>query len=184
VRRGSAVDIATVCGLDHQGVRVRVPVGSRILTFPYLPDLLWGPPASRLMCTGGTLPGVKRQGRKADHSPSTSAEFKKTWMYTSAPQYAFMAWCLARHKDSVTVLSCHGFCWYSSQHSCGFPVPPSCPFPSSLSQRHVTAAYVHQSVTCLLSDAAIVADVEVVSLFTCLSVLFMIHFQLLHTPEA
>jgi hypothetical protein len=26
-------------------------------------------------------PGVKRQGREADHSPQTSAEVKKTWIY-------------------------------------------------------------------------------------------------------
>jgi hypothetical protein len=27
----------------------------------------------------------------ADHSPPTSAEVKKMWIYTSAPPYAFMA---------------------------------------------------------------------------------------------
>jgi hypothetical protein len=37
--------------------------------------------------------GLKRPGREADHSP-TSAEVKKTWIYTSAPPYVFMAWCL------------------------------------------------------------------------------------------
>jgi hypothetical protein len=26
--------------------------------------------------------GVKQQGRQADHSPPTSAEVKKTWIYT------------------------------------------------------------------------------------------------------
>jgi hypothetical protein len=30
-------------------------------------------------------PGVKRPGREADHSPPTSAEVKKTWIYTSSP---------------------------------------------------------------------------------------------------
>jgi hypothetical protein len=35
--------------------------------------------------------GVKRQGREADHWPPTSAEVKKTWIYTSIPPYAFMA---------------------------------------------------------------------------------------------
>jgi hypothetical protein len=30
-------------------------------------------------------PGVKRQGREADHSPLTSAKVKKMWMYTSTP---------------------------------------------------------------------------------------------------
>jgi hypothetical protein len=28
-------------------------------------------------------PGLKRQGREADHSPPTSAEVKKIWIYTS-----------------------------------------------------------------------------------------------------
>jgi hypothetical protein len=35
--------------------------------------------------------GVKRPGREADHSPPTSAEVKKTWIYTSTPPYVFMA---------------------------------------------------------------------------------------------
>jgi hypothetical protein len=40
----------------------------------------------------GTLsPGVKRQGREADHSPPGSAEVKKVWIYTFTPTYAFMA---------------------------------------------------------------------------------------------
>jgi hypothetical protein len=38
--------------------------------------------------------GVKRQRREADHSPPTSAEVKKTWIFTSTPPYAFMAQCL------------------------------------------------------------------------------------------
>ena len=34
-------------------------------------------PASYTMGTGGSFPEVKRPGRKADHSPPTSAEVKK-----------------------------------------------------------------------------------------------------------
>jgi hypothetical protein len=41
-------------------------------------------------------PGVKRPGREADHSPPTSAEVNKMWLYTFTPPYAFMAWCLIR----------------------------------------------------------------------------------------
>jgi hypothetical protein len=41
--------------------------------------------------TGVLSPGVKRQGREADHSPPASAEVKKMWIYTSTPPYAFMA---------------------------------------------------------------------------------------------
>jgi hypothetical protein len=36
---------------------------------------------------------VKWSEREADHSPSTSAEVKKTWIYTSTPPYTFMAQC-------------------------------------------------------------------------------------------
>jgi hypothetical protein len=45
---------------------------------PYRPDRLYK------MGTGGSSPGVKRQGREADHSPPTSAEAKQMWIYTSA----------------------------------------------------------------------------------------------------
>jgi hypothetical protein len=31
------------------------------------------------------------QGREADHSPPTSAEVKKMWIYTPTPPYVFMA---------------------------------------------------------------------------------------------
>jgi hypothetical protein len=36
-------------------------------------------------------PEVKRPGRENDHSPTTSAEAKKTWISTSTPPYVFMA---------------------------------------------------------------------------------------------
>jgi hypothetical protein len=48
-------------------------------------------PASYPMSTGGSFPEVKGPGRETDHSPPISAEVKKTWIYTSTPQYAFMA---------------------------------------------------------------------------------------------
>jgi hypothetical protein len=42
------------------------------------------------MGTLGYFPMVKRQGSEADHSPPTSAEVKKTWIYTSTPPYILM----------------------------------------------------------------------------------------------
>jgi hypothetical protein len=48
-------------------------------------------PTSYKMDTGGSFPGVKRQGREVDHSPPTSAEVKKMWNYTSTPLCVFMA---------------------------------------------------------------------------------------------
>jgi hypothetical protein len=48
-------------------------------------------PASYTMRTRGLFSGVKRPGREADHSPPTSVEVKKMWIYTSTPPYTFMA---------------------------------------------------------------------------------------------
>jgi hypothetical protein len=79
------VCIATGYGMDDRGVRVRVPVGSRIFfSIPSLPSNGY----RGLFPWGG---GVKQQGCEADHSPPTSAEVKKTWIYTFAPPQAFMA---------------------------------------------------------------------------------------------
>jgi hypothetical protein len=48
-------------------------------------------PTSYPMGTGALSPGVKRPRREVDHSPPTSAEVKKMWIYTSTSTYAFMA---------------------------------------------------------------------------------------------
>jgi hypothetical protein len=58
-------------------------MSSRPVLGPIQPPILWVP---------GTLPpDVERTGREADHSPPTSAEVKKMWIYTSTHPYAFMA---------------------------------------------------------------------------------------------
>jgi hypothetical protein len=70
--------IATDYGLDDQGVRVRVPVGSRIFSSPQRPDGLWGPPSLLSNEYREALsPGIKRQVSEADHSPPASAWVKK-----------------------------------------------------------------------------------------------------------
>jgi hypothetical protein len=80
-----SVRIATGCGLDD-----RVPVGSRIFSTSSRPAL--GPTQPHIQWEPGALsPGVKRQGRKADHSPPTSVSVKKMWIYTSTLPYAFTA---------------------------------------------------------------------------------------------
>jgi hypothetical protein len=56
------------------------------------------------MGTGGSFPGVKRQGREADHSPPTSAEVKKMWIYTSTPPFVFMAECLISYAQGQLYL--------------------------------------------------------------------------------
>jgi hypothetical protein len=90
--RGSVVGIATGYGLDERGVGFRVPEESRIFSSPRHPDRLWVPLS--LISNGYRrpfLPGVKRQGCEADHSPPTSVEVKKMWIYTSNPPHVFMA---------------------------------------------------------------------------------------------
>jgi hypothetical protein len=59
---------------------------SRLALGPTQPPIQWVP--------GALSPGVKQPGREADHSPPTSAKIKKTWVYTSTPQYTFMMQCL------------------------------------------------------------------------------------------
>jgi hypothetical protein len=63
----------------------------------------WVHPASYPMDTRVSFPGVKRPVREADHLPTSSAEVKNAWSYTSAPQYVFMAWCLVKHRDNFTL---------------------------------------------------------------------------------
>jgi hypothetical protein len=48
-------------------------------------------PASYPMGTEGSFPGLKRQGREADLSPTNSAEVKKMWTNTFTAPYVFMA---------------------------------------------------------------------------------------------
>jgi hypothetical protein len=55
------------------------------------------------MGTGSSFPGVKRPGREVDHSPPTTAEVKKMWIYTSTPPYAFMAQCLIKLSTGKTL---------------------------------------------------------------------------------
>jgi hypothetical protein len=43
--------------------------------------------------SGALSPGVKRPGHEVDHSPPTSAEVKKVWIYTSTPHMP--SWCTA-----------------------------------------------------------------------------------------
>jgi hypothetical protein len=50
---------------------------------PTRPPIQWVP--------GALSPEVKQPGREVDHSPPTSAEVKKTWVYTATSSYSFMA---------------------------------------------------------------------------------------------
>jgi hypothetical protein len=80
-------------GLEDREVGVRIKIGSQIFSSSRGPDRLWGPPNIKYNGTGGgdIPPEVKRPGLEVDHSPPTSAEVKKMWIYTSTASYAFMA---------------------------------------------------------------------------------------------
>jgi hypothetical protein len=83
--------MATDYGLEDGGVGVRVPVGQE---FSFLRVVQTGSgvrQTSYTMGTGGFFLVGKAPGRGADHSPPTSDEVKKMWIYTSTPPYAFMA---------------------------------------------------------------------------------------------
>jgi hypothetical protein len=83
--RDSSVGIATGYGLDDQGdgrfesqmgKNFHLSISSRPALGSTQPPIKW-------------VPGVERQGHEADHSPPTSAEVKKMWIYTSTPLYVF-----------------------------------------------------------------------------------------------
>jgi hypothetical protein len=76
--RDIVVGIATGYGLNNRGFGVRVPVGSRIFSMSR-PSLGSTQPHIQ------GVPGLKRPERDAYHSPPTSTEVKKMWIYTSTP---------------------------------------------------------------------------------------------------
>jgi hypothetical protein len=49
--------------------------------------------------TGGLNVGIKRLDLEANYSPSSSAEVKNAWSYTSTSIYIFVAWCVVKRKD-------------------------------------------------------------------------------------
>jgi hypothetical protein len=73
------IGIATGYWLADRRFAVRVLIGSRIISFQ-----------RRLYVLEGSIAVVKWSEREADHSPSTSAEVKKTWIYTCIPPNVFM----------------------------------------------------------------------------------------------
>jgi hypothetical protein len=58
-RRDRSVGIATDYGMDDGGVRVRVPVGSKMFSTPQCPDGLWGPPSLLSNVYYALFPGCK-----------------------------------------------------------------------------------------------------------------------------
>jgi hypothetical protein len=90
--RDSSVGIATGYGLDDQrGGRSSPGRVKKCLLLHIVQTSCGVHPTSYKMGTGGSFPGVKRQGREADHSHPTSVEVKKMWIYRSTPPCVFMA---------------------------------------------------------------------------------------------
>jgi len=58
---------------------------------------------SHLLSNGyqGIFLRVKRPGREADHSPLSSAKVEECVELYLHPQYAFMAWCLVKHRGNL-----------------------------------------------------------------------------------
>jgi hypothetical protein len=87
----NVVGIATSYGLRN---RISSPGGVKNLLLSQIVQTGSGfHQTSYPMVPGALSPGVKRPGREADHSPPTSAEVKKMWMYSSTLPYAFMVYC-------------------------------------------------------------------------------------------
>jgi hypothetical protein len=83
---GSSVGIALDYGLDDRVSRVRFPEGAGNFSLHHCVQNGSGAhPASYPMDTRGLSLGVKRPGREADHSPTSSAEVKNAWSCTSTP---------------------------------------------------------------------------------------------------
>jgi hypothetical protein len=81
--RDSSVGIAIGYELDDQGGGSSSPGRIKFSLLHIVQTVSGVHPTSYKMGTGGSFPGVKRQGRKAAHSPPTSAEVKKMRIYTS-----------------------------------------------------------------------------------------------------
>jgi len=66
-----------VCG-------VRIPLGARDFSLlQKRPEWLWGSPSLQFNGYRRFFPGVKRPGRKVNHSPPSSVEVKNMWCFTS-----------------------------------------------------------------------------------------------------
>jgi hypothetical protein len=86
--RDSAIGIATGYGLNDEGYRSSNPSRVKNFLFSTSSRLTLGPTQPPIQWVLGALsPGVKRQGREADHSPPASAEVKKIWIYTFTPSW-------------------------------------------------------------------------------------------------
>jgi hypothetical protein len=108
-----------------------------------------GPTQHPIQRVPGSLSlGVKRPWREADHSPPSSAEVKNALSYTYTPQYAFMAWCLVKHRGnfSFTVTSFFG-CYELFLRKYAFRLNLGVQLIVSITQYHVSSCRLVLSST-------------------------------------
>jgi hypothetical protein len=64
-----------------------------------------GPTQPRIQwVTGALYAEIKRPSRESDNEPSSSPQAKNTWNYNSTPQCVFVASCLVKHRDNITLI--------------------------------------------------------------------------------
>ena len=81
---GSVSDVAI--RLRAGPSRVRILEGAiEFFLLKNRPHRFWGPPNLLFNGYRDSFRGLKRLGREVDHSPSSSAEVKNGWCYTSTP---------------------------------------------------------------------------------------------------
>jgi hypothetical protein len=68
---------------------------------------------------------VKRPWREADHSPPSGAEVKECVELYLHSQYAFMVWCLVKHRDNFT-FTFNKICLYASGSHVGLMTRELC----------------------------------------------------------
>jgi len=80
-----------ILGLDDRGFESRQGLGNFLFTTASIPVLGFTQSPTKWV-SGALSLRVKRPGRETDHSPPSSA------------QYAFVAWCLVKHRDNFTLI--------------------------------------------------------------------------------
>jgi hypothetical protein len=92
-------------------------IGPRTYYMFYKSRTALGPTQPPIQCVRGVLSlGVRRPGREADHSPPSSDEVKNAWSYISTPQYAFVGWCLVKHRYIFIFYMIYNTMMCSSHH--------------------------------------------------------------------
>jgi len=85
---------------------VQFPAGAIMgfFSLPPYPDWVWSPPSLLFNVYWGALtPEVKQLGCEADYSPPSSAIVLMGGAVPPHLQYSFMACCLVKHRNNLTL---------------------------------------------------------------------------------